>query len=75
LERLVQAFQPAAKEIAFYRYRASGWQSAQAGECDDAEYEEWIMIPRDRRPARFPTTADQAAAARAVACLTLQKEG
>lgn len=68
LESAVQAFGPCLSvERTWYRYRADGWQAATAAEAADAGYVGWIMDQR----GPFPVQPDNAAAARAVACVKL----
>ncbi len=60
-------------ERVLYRYTVQGWQVATAEECADCEYVEWIARPPDERSSHFPVQPDRAAAARAVACVRLDK--
>lgn len=75
LEELIQALPDAGRAVAertFYRYGPGGWRLATAEECADAEFVPWIMEdPVERGP--FPEQRDRAAAARAVACLRIEK--
>ena len=57
----------------FYRYAARGWNAADAMDCAECEYVEWIVKSRNQWPNPIPMEPDMAAAARAVACLKLIK--
>lgn len=75
LEELIETL-PAARRIiverTFYRYDAGGWQLAAVEDCADSEFVSWVMDdPAVRGP--FPAPADGAVAARAVACLRIEK--
>jgi len=67
--------QTSARDVAFYRYTASGWQVATASDCVDCEFVEWVAQSWSQRkiPAVLPVEDDRAAAARAVACVHLKK--
>lgn len=70
LDEAMAAFGPCSHaERTLYRYRAEGWQVATAAEAADAEYVGWIMDQR----GPFPVQPDNAAAARAVACVALTR--
>jgi SAM-dependent methyltransferase len=74
LSRAVEAFGQASKVTeTFYRYTAEGWSVADAADCAECEYVEWITRPRDQWPTAFPVEPDLAAAARSVACVRLGK--
>jgi SAM-dependent methyltransferase len=73
LEEAIAAFQPAGVTRTFFCYTEQGWQFAAVSECKEKEYVDWIMLPADRRSSQFPKQPDGAAAARAVACVKLEK--
>jgi SAM-dependent methyltransferase len=79
LREAVEAFRPAHVDSTYYLYSAKGWQTSGAEECTGARYVEayyrYFTTPEDERPTRLPREADNAAAARAVACLVLEKLG
>ena len=59
----------------FYRYSDTGWQLATEAECADRHYVEWAtgIWARGNVPKAIPVEPDRAVAARAVACLRLDK--
>lgn len=65
LAAVIAAFPGELTGTTYYRYRKTGWQSASAAECADAEYY--------NIHARKDFDSDLAAAARAVACLEFRK--
>ena len=65
IERLVNAFGGALRDQAYYKYNADGWQIADSDACANCEYHDMHANKR--------FAPDYAAAARAVACLELQK--
>lgn len=65
IRRLVEAFGGVMRAETYYRYEASGWQTATAEACVDARY-----FNIHATPAIEP---DGAAAARAVCCLELER--
>ena len=74
--RALEAFGKAAQvSQTFYRYDANGWQIARCEDCAACEYVGWIAdVWRHRRwPTPIPVEPDRAAAARAVACVSLTK--
>ena len=74
LSRAVEAFGESGEVVeAFYRYTAEGWNVAEAEDCAECEYVEWISRPRDQWPSPLPVELDRAAAARAIACVRLVK--
>jgi SAM-dependent methyltransferase len=73
LEEAIAAFRPATVTRTFFSYTEQGWQFAAVSDCRNKEYVDWIMLPRERRPPQFPKQTDGAAAARAVACVKLEK--
>ena len=73
IEQTITAFEPEQIELTYFRYSANGWNFSTAEACADAEFVNWVMLPREERPATFPDHPDRAAAARAVACLLLIK--
>jgi SAM-dependent methyltransferase len=73
MAQVVDQFRARQTEMMFYRYTSDGWQSAKQRECEDAEYEPWVMLSEKKRPHAFPQTTDGAAAARAVCCVELYK--
>jgi hypothetical protein len=58
----------------FYRYTAEGWNLAEAVDCAECDYVEWITRPRNEWPTPLPVEPDLAAAARSVACVRLLKD-
>lgn len=77
LARLVEAFAPAEHTAEFFRLTDGGWRRAREEECARCRYVRWA-IDFFVDPAGFdldsaPVEPDHAAAARAVACLTLVK--
>lgn len=62
---------------AFYKYTLDGWQVATANQCADSRYVEWIAEAwrHNTWPDPIPVESDRAAAARAVACVRLTKDG
>jgi SAM-dependent methyltransferase len=76
LSRAIAAFGKAL-ELAqtFYRYDGNGWQTASARDCAECEYVGWVadVWQRRRWPKPLPVEDDRAAAARAVACVSLTK--
>ena len=73
LEQAIAAFEPKEVVRTFYRYTQQGWRVSDIGECKDCEYVEWNMLPAERRSAQFQRQPDGATAARAVACIVLEK--
>lgn len=72
LDEVLSAFGPCSERSErYFRYSPSGWQVAQRAECADSEFVEWLAA-RDW-PRSIPLEPDLAAAARAVACITLVK--
>jgi len=59
----------------FYRYSSHGWVASREADCADAEYVEWSadIWASGRLPRPLPTEPDGAVAARAVACLRLNR--
>ena len=75
LARAIEAFgKESLLSVTFYRYTAEGWNVADAADCAECEYVEWIARTRDQWPDPLPVEPDLAAAARAVACVRLIKE-
>lgn len=75
LSSAIEAFGKASLlSVTFYRYTAEGWDVADAADCTECEYVEWITRTRDQWPDPLPVEPDLAAAARAVACVQLIKE-
>ena len=73
LEQAIAAFAPKEVIRTFFRYTRQGWQFADIGDCQDCEYVDWIALPAERRPPKFPMQPDGATAARGVACIKLEK--
>lgn len=76
LSHAAHAFGEASKHIeTFYRYSMEGWQIAEASQCMECKYVEWIAESwlRHQMPSPIPVEPDLAAAARAVACVQLAK--
>jgi SAM-dependent methyltransferase len=71
IRNVVTACSPSHVEETYFRYTAQGWRLSDARACADAEYVPWIMQSPLERPRTFPVQPDNAAAARAVACLQL----
>jgi SAM-dependent methyltransferase len=75
LAQAMAAFGPATvTRESYYRYTAQGWQVATAASCATAEYVEWITRPPHHWPNPMPVEVDRAAAARAVACVSLVRQ-
>ncbi|NES73221.1 MAG: class I SAM-dependent methyltransferase [Okeania sp. SIO2D1] len=73
LKKAISTFAPQEVSKTFFSYTKSGWQLADAQQCANCDYVDWIMLPEATRPAQFPQQQDNAAAARAVACIKLVK--
>lgn len=73
IEKVVAAFAPSHIEETYFRYTAHGWTAADASTCADAEYVPWIAQSPQERPPQCPVQPDNAAAARAVACLRMSR--
>jgi SAM-dependent methyltransferase len=74
LSALISEFRPQKIEKTFFRYTEQGWKLAREEECVDASFSDVIRnkhAPRKHRVPVFPP--DYAVAARAVACIELQK--
>jgi len=71
VENVIEAFAPSSVEETYFRYTAQGWNLSDARACADAEFVQWVMQSPQERPAQFPVQPDNAAAARAVACLKM----
>ena len=72
LSDAIEAFGKASEmTVTFYRYTFEGWNVANAADCAECEYVEWIMLPADKKPDDFSLEPDRAAAARAVACVKI----
>jgi len=75
LDQSIEAFGKAKVIETFYRYTAEGWQIAQAANCAECEYVEWVAKQSWQQSNQpLPVEPDLAAAARAVACVQLIKE-
>lgn len=59
---------------AFYRYSRGGWNVASFEDCAKCEYVDWIMKNHQEQASQFPRQPDGAVAARAVACMRLEKK-
>jgi SAM-dependent methyltransferase len=73
LQQVISAFGAKQTGRSLFAYSSSGWQLASIEACRGSEYVDWIMLPKNGRSADFPIQPDGAAAARAVACLKLEK--
>lgn len=74
LSRAITTFGPTqSEEVVFFKYARRGWNFASADDCAPCQYVDWISKVPEERPAVFPVQADNAAAARAVACVKLLK--
>ena len=76
LHQAVEAFGNASEvEETYFRYTSGGWQEAVAKECADCKYAEWATKAWVQKEwlESPPVEADQAAAARAVACVQMIK--
>jgi SAM-dependent methyltransferase len=73
IDNVIGAFAPSNVEESYFRYTAQGWSLSDALACADAEYVPWIMQSAKERPMQCPVQPDNAAAARAVACLKMAK--
>jgi len=59
----------------FYMYNEKGWNISNAADCGNCEYVQWVasMWQASQSPQPVPVDRDMAAAARAVACVSLTK--
>ena len=75
LDQAVDAFDGEQIERSFFRYLLAGWQRATEVECQGCRYAEWVAQhwAGQQLPVPLPVEPDQAAAARAVACVVLRK--
>lgn len=76
LDKLATAFPGRVLERSFFRYNGEGWQVASEAECRDCRYVSWVAdvwAGRRELTPPLPVEPDGAAAARAVACMVLQK--
>jgi SAM-dependent methyltransferase len=73
INKTKSAFDPSEVKSTFFKYDAEGWQLTNIMSCSECEYVDWVMMPKEIRPKKFPIQADRAVAARAVACLELTK--
>jgi len=73
VENVIAAFAPSNADETYFRYTAQGWRLSDARACADAKYVPWIMQSPQERPMHCPVQPDNAAAARAVACLRMTK--
>jgi Methyltransferase domain len=73
IDKMIAAFGPSKIDETYFRYSARGWNVSDAHACADAEYVPWVMQSPQDRPAEFPVQSDNAAAARAVACVRMVK--
>jgi hypothetical protein len=75
LTMLEAALSPVAElSETFYRYGVNGWQLSSAAECGDLEYVAWVSeYMRTRQWPNPDHEPDFAAAARAVACVSVTK--
>lgn len=66
---------PTAPHVERFRYSSAGWQRAEAHHCGDCGYVSWLAdaFRSGRFPEPVPLEPDRAAAARAVACISLVK--
>jgi SAM-dependent methyltransferase len=76
LDRAIAAFGGEVLERSFFRYLPTGWQRAPEDECQQCRYVEWVARhwAGTPFPSPLPVESDRAAAARAVACVTLRKD-
>jgi hypothetical protein len=77
LERMREALRPYGEiRETFYRYSSRGWTTALEKDCADCQYVRWSVDiwANGRVPKPLPTESDRAVAARAVACLRLNRE-
>ena len=71
---LADSMKGAKIDIDYFKLRRTGaWDVATAEECAQCESVHWVMARENERPGAFPMQADQAASARAVACLDIVK--
>ena len=73
VENVIAAFAPSHVEETYFRYTSQGWCLSDSRECAGAEYVPWVMQSPKDRPTQYPVQPDNAAAARAVACLRMIK--
>ena len=75
LARAVEAFGPTSEvSERFYKYNREGWNIAGPEDCAACEYVTWLTLPNEQRPSSIPVESDKAAAARAVACVRIEKK-
>lgn len=75
LKELIDSFSPVKSQLCFYKYDQKGWQVSNANECSGAEFNTWIAHLPEFRSKKIPKSLDNAAAARAIVCAILKKEG
>lgn len=74
LAAAIEAFGPTSEvKQTYFRHTRDGWNLSGEAECAECEYVDWLMRPSEQRPQEFPRQPDNAAAARAVACVLLRK--
>lgn len=75
LASVIDGFGPADVTKEFFKYTQDGWNKATESECVTCDYVPWVASIWDggQWPDPVPIEDDRAAAARAVACLTLTK--
>ncbi len=73
LNQAIEAVGEANVTTVFFHYSASGWQISDAAACANAEYVSYYLHPPELRPKSRPEQPDGARAARAVACVRLEK--
>ena len=75
LKKLLQVFARTKNKCDFFRDTTRGWQKSNQEECKDAIFVEWLppSLINEAFPVPHPVEKDQAAAARAVCCITVTK--
>lgn len=74
LERVMDATKPATSKLDVFAYSADGWQRSDVQSCKDHEYSHYALARKQQNGQQLEMDDDNAAAARAVACLLLEKE-
>ena len=75
LKKLLQVFARTTNKCDFFKYTSRGWQKSNQEECKDVIFVKWLptSLINEAFPKPHPVEKDQAAAARAVCCITVTK--
>ena len=74
LERASCVFMPKNEEISIYAYLRDGWQRSDMKKCSNHEYSRYVVSIWQGASEEIKLEHDNAAAARAVACVMWEKE-